>query len=252
MIGAHWFIRLLVVCFCILVVQLAISVFKYFTLQFRSNDKQISAKKGFFRQQILDFDWFNVRSFVLTRSVLQRRLNFASISLVTAGSSENSIEIPYIPYSLALEWERRVKEQDSQIDNRGLEGAGKDSTSFDDKVRDEEPSQLMHKLNPRKLVHASFAGGNVLFDALFGLFVVGLGYCVYRFFYQILIRTPNIFELNENLPLQLFRGQVSATLRDLPMNFRTDTTSLIEAFQQTTGLAIAQSLHGKIFFFTSL
>ena len=251
-IGVHWFIRLLVVCFCILVVQLVISVFKYFTLQFRSDDNKISAKKGFFRQHILDFDWFNVRSIVLTRSVLQRRINFASISLVTAGSSENSIEIPYIPYSLALEWERRVIEQDSQIDNRGVEGAGKDSTSFDDKIRDEEPSKLIHKLNPRKLVHASFAGGNVLFDALFGFLVVGLGYCVYRFFYQILIRTPNIFELNENHPLQLFRGQVSATLRDLPMNFRTDTTSLIEAFQQTTGLAIAQSLQGRIFFFTSL
>lgn len=251
--GVHWFIRLLVVCFCVLVVQIVISVFKYFALQFRSDDNEISAKKGFFKQQILDFDWFSVRSIVLTRSVLQRRLDLASISLVTAGSSENSIEIPYIPYSLALEWERRVKEQELQIDNRAPEDAGTDSRSIDDKPPGgEQQRELIHKLNPRKLAQASIAGGNILFDALFGFFVVGLGYCVYRFIYQILMLTPNIFELGDSGPVQLFRSHVSSTLRDLPTNFGADTTSLIEAFQQITGLAVSQSTQGKILFFISL
>ena len=66
--GVHWFFRLLVVCFCVLLVQLLVAVFKYVTLRFRYDENKISAKKGFRTQEVLDFDWFNVRLIVLTRS----------------------------------------------------------------------------------------------------------------------------------------------------------------------------------------
>ena len=109
--GVHWSFRLVVLCVSVLIVQLVTSLIKYFTLQFRYDDNKLSTKKGFSTQKILDFDWFNVRSIQLTRSAFQRRYSLASISLVTAGSEENAIEIPYIPYSLAIEWEKRVKDQ---------------------------------------------------------------------------------------------------------------------------------------------
>ena len=252
-IDIHWFLRVLVLGVCVLAVQLAISVFKYFTLQFRYDENKISAKKGFGTQAILDFDWFSVRSIVVTRSVLQRGLDLASVSLVTAGSSENTIEIPYIPYSIAIDWEKRVKDHAVQTDNRAQQASPTDRASIYNEVSDEEQTrERIHKLTPRKLVQASIAGGNILIDALYGFFVVGVGYFLYRFIYQILFLAPSIFEFEDPGPVQLLRSQVSSTIRDLPTSVGTDTTSLIETFQQFTGVDIAQSTQGKILFFISL
>lgn len=251
--NVHWSFRLLVVCFCVLIVQLVISVFKYLTLQFRYDHNKISTKKGIGTQNILDFDWFNVRSIRLTRSMFQRRLNLASISLVTAGSSETAIEIPYIPYSLALEWEQRVQEQALQ-DNDGdpaetetdiLSAESDFSTARQDR-------KFLHRLNLRDLVRATFASGNILADALFGFFVLGAGYCLYRFIYQILMLSPNIFELEDSGPFQLFRSQAGSMIRDLPTNVVADATALLEVFQQFSGLAFAPNSFGGLMFFTSL
>ena len=251
--GVHWFIRLLVVCFCVLLVQLVISLYKYFTLKFRYDENKISAKKGLFAQELQEFDSFNVRSFQLTRSALQRRLNLASVSLATAGSSDNTIEIPYIPYSLALDWEKRVKNQELHTDAREATDAETGALPAEsEETNEEQPRKLLHRLNPRTLARASLANGNILSDALFGCTVLGAGYFLYRFIYQILNLAPNIFEVEDADPIQVFRSQVSSTIGDLPTNFVADTTSLAEAFQQFTGLAVAQSLHGKILFFTSL
>ena len=251
--GVHWSFRLLVVCFCVLIVQLVISSIKYATLQFRYDDNKISAKTGFRAQKVLDFDWFNVRSILLTQSAIQRRLNLASVSLVTAGSSKNTIEIPYIPYSLALEWESRVKEQEIQTEDRIRETAETDPSLAENEVSaDEQQGELVHKLNFRNLARGSFANGNVLVDALFGFVLLGVAYCVYRFIYQIVMLSPNIFELDDSGPFRLFREQISSLVRDLPTNFVADTTSLLEAFQQFTGLAITQFPQGKLLFFISL
>ncbi|MCY3540447.1 MAG: PH domain-containing protein [Gammaproteobacteria bacterium] len=251
--GMNWTIRLLIVCCCILLVQLVISVFKYFTLQFRYDDNKISAKKGLGTQEVLDFDWFNVRSIVLTRSAFQRPLNLASISLVTAGSSENAIEIPYIPYSLALEWEKRVKDQEIQMASREQVDTDIDSTSAENEVSDHtHHSALLHKLNLRRLAQASIACGNILADALYGFFVLGAGYCLYRFIYQILLLSPSIIELESEGPMSVLWSQVNATISDLPMYFVVDSTLLAEVFQQLTGIVVTQSTQGKVFFFLSL
>ena len=249
----HWSVRLLVVCSCVLVVQLAISLFKYLTLKFRYDENKISAKKGLFASELQEFASFNVRSFQLTRSALQRRLNLASVSLATAGSSDNTIEIPYIPYSLALDWEKRVKYQEKQIDARESPDTETEAPATgSEETNEEQPRKLLHKLNPRTLVHACIANGNILSDALYGCMVLGAGYLLYRFTYQILMLAPNIFELEDADPIRVFRSQVSSTFEGLPTNFVADTSALAEAFQQFTGLAVAQSLHSKILFFTSL
>ena len=251
--GVHWSFRLLVVCFCVLIVQLVISLIKYATLQFRYDDNKISAKTGFRAQKVLDFEWFNVRSILLTQSAIQRRLNLASISLVTAGSSKNTIEIPYIPYSLALEWENRVKEQKIQTEDRIRETAETDPFLTENEVSaDEQQSELVHKLNLRNLVRGSLANGNVLSDARLGFILLGVAYCAYRFVYQIVMLSPNIFELDDSGPVRLFREQTASLVRDLPTNFVADTSSLLEAFQQFTGLAITQFPQGKLLFFISL
>ena len=251
--GVHWSFRLLVVCFCVLIVQLVVSLFKYSTFQFRYDDNKISAKTALWAPKELDFDWFNVRSILLTRSAFQRRLNLASISLVTAGSSKNSIEIPYIPYSLALEWENRVKEQKIQTEDRVPDSAETDPPAAENKISAEEQlAELAHKLNFRDLVRASLASGNILVDALFGFFVLGIAYCVYRFIYQILMLAPNVFELDDTGPFTLLGSQINQMVHDLPANFVADTTSLLEAFQQFTGLAVAQFPQGRLLFFISL
>ena len=251
--GVHWSIRLLVVCVCVLIVQLVISVFKYMTLQFRYDDTKISTKKGFGTQNILDFEWFNVRTFRLTRSMFQRRLNLASISVTTAGSSETAIEIPYIPYSLALEWEQRVRRQKLQDDDGESTETETDSLSADSDVTNTHQERaFLHKLNLRDLVRATFAGGNVLADALVGFFMVGVGYCLYRFIYQILMLAPNIFDLDDGGPVQLFWSQAGSMIRDLPSNFVADATSLLETFQQITGLTFARNSVGGLMFFISL
>ncbi len=251
--GVHWSFRLFVVFFSILIVQIVISVFKYFTLQFRYDENKISAKKGFRTQTVIDFDWFNVRSIELTRSAFQRRLNLASISLVTAGDEDDAIEIPYIPLSLALEWEQRVKEQTTHTDDRESGQAETESSAAEIDISSaEQQSKTVHRLSLRKLVHGSIACTNVLGEALIGFIVLGIGYCVYRFLYQIVMLPPNIFELDDSGPFKLLREQVSTTIRDLPTNFAADTTSLAEAFQQFSGIAITQSPQGKPLFFISL
>ena len=253
MFGVHWSFRLLVVCFCVLIVQLVVSLFKYATLQFRYDNNKISAKTGFRTQTALDFEWFNVRSILLIRSAFQRRLNLASISLVTAGSSKNTIEIPYIPYSLALEWENRVKEQKIQTEDRVPDAADTDPPAAENEISvEEQQAELVHKLNFRNLVRASLASGNILVDALFGFFVLGIAYCVYRFIYQILMSAPNIFELDDMGPFTLFRSQINEMVHDFPANFVADSTSLLEVFQQFTGLAITQFPQGRLLFFISL
>ena len=250
--GVHWFLRLLVVCFCVLIVQLAISVFKYLTLQFRYDDKKITAKKGFRTRETLDFEWFNVRSIRVTQSMFQRSLNLASVTLVTAGSSKNTIEIPYIPHALALEWEQNVKEQRLQGKESASAETETGSFSAESVVSNTHPDRkFLHKLRLRELVRASLANGNILADALFGFFVLGVGYCLYRFIYQILMLAPSIFELGDSGPFQLLRSQVSATFRDLPMNFVADTTALFEVFQKFTGIVETQSSQGQLFFFIS-
>ena len=251
--GIHWFFRLLVVLFCVLIVQLVISVFNYLTLQFHYDDKKISAKKGFRTRQVLDFEWFNVRSIQLTQSVIQRRLNLASISLATAGASKNAIEIPYIPYSLAVEWENRIKHQEwNTVDQEHADAAPDPHLTENEMSSEELQGELLHSLNFRDLVRGSIAGGNILVDALFGFIVVGIAYCVYRFIYQILRFAPSISELGDSGPFQLLRSQAGAMIRDLPANFAADTSSLLEVFQQFTGLAIAQNSSGEVLFFTFL
>ena len=251
--GVQWYFRLLIVCFSVLLVQLVISVFKYFTLQFRYDEKKISAKKGFRTRIVLDFDWFNVRSIELTRSAFQRRLNLASISLVTAGDKDDAIEIPYIPLSLALEWEQRVKKQTTHVDDREPDQSEAESSTVEIyEAEEEQQSERVHNLSLRKLVHASIACTNILGETLVGFIVLGLGYCVYRFFYQIVMLPPSIFDLDDSGPSKLLREQVATTIRDLPTNFAADTTSLMEAFQQLSGLAITQSPQGKTLFFISL
>ena len=250
--GVHWFLRVLVVCFCVLIVQLAISVFKYLTLQFRYDDKKITAKKGFRTRETLDFEWFNVHSIRLTQSMFQRSLNLASVTLVTAGSSKNTIEIPYIPHALAIEWEQNVKEQRLQGKESASSETETGSFSAESVVSNTHPDRkFLHKLRLRELVRASLANGNILADALFGFFVLGVGYCLYRFIYQILMLAPSIFEMGDGGPFQLLRSQVSATFRELPMNFVADTTALFEAFQKFTGLMETQSSQGQLFFFIS-
>ena len=173
--------------------------------------------------------------------------------MVTAGSSKNTIEIPYIPYSLALEWENRVKDQEFQTDDQVPADTEPDSSSAENEVSGEEQQgELVHKLNLRNLVSASLANGNILVDAIFGFFVLGVAYCAYRFIYQILMLSPNIFDLDDSSPFKLFWLHVASTVRDLPTNFVADTTFLLEAFQQFTGLAIAQFPQGKVLFFISL
>ena len=251
--GVHWSFRLLVVCVCVLIVQLVISIFKYFTLQYRYDKNKISAKKGFRTQEVLDFDWFNVRSIALTRSAFQRRLNLASISLVTAGDEDDAIEIPYIPLPLALEWERHVKSQTLHSDDQEPDQMETDSSDTEiDVSKEEQESEIVHKLSLRKLVHASIACTNVLGETLVGFTVLGIGYSVYRFFYQIVMLSPNIFELDDSGPFTLLREQVDTTIRELPTNFVADTSSLVEAFQQFSGLAITQTPQGKPLFFISL
>ncbi|MXX94089.1 MAG: PH domain-containing protein [Gammaproteobacteria bacterium] len=249
MFGVHWSFRLLVLCLGVLIVQLAISVFKFWTLRFRWDDKKISTKTGLGSQKILDFDWFNVRSILLTQSPLQRLLKVADISLVTAGSSDNTIEIPYIPYALALEWENRVKSQTvEQVPSQ----PDSDSSMVDSKVESaEQPGELIHKLSFRDLLRATFANGNVLVDAIFGFVVLGVAYVVYRFVYQVLVHAPSVFELDEG-PFAILREQVGATMSDLPANFAADTTSLVEVVLPFTGLAITQHPHGQLFLFISL
>lgn len=249
--GVHWLFRLLVVCFCVLIVQLVISVFNYLTLQFHYDEKKISAKKGFRTREVLDFEWFNIRSIQLTQSVFQRRLNLASISLATAGSSKNAIEIPYIPYSLAVEWENRMKHQ--ELNTVDQEHADPDPKLTENEISGEEPQgELLHKLKLRKLVQASYAIGNVFFDVLYGFLVVGVLYCVYRFIYQILMLSPRVTELFDSSPFQLFQNQAGEMIRDLPTNFVADTSSLLDAFQRFTGLAIAQNSSGEVLFFIFL
>ena len=251
--GVHWSFRLLVVCICVLVVQLVLSLIKYMTLAYRYDDNKISTKKGFSTQKTLDFDWFNVRSIQLTRSAFQRRFSLASISLVTAGSEENAIEIPYIPYALAIEWEKRVKEQQINEELRSPAGTDIDSSAAGNAVPVEgEQGELLHKLTLRDLVQASFAAGNILVDALIGFFVLGVGYCLYRFVHQILMLPPNVFELSDSGPFELLRNQVDATINNLPANFGADANSLLDTFHQITGLAITQNSQGEIFFFISL
>lgn len=249
MFGLHWSFRLLVLCFGVLIVQLVISVFKYWTLRFRSDDKKVSTKTGLRSQKILDFDWFNIRSILLTQSPLQRLLKVADISLVTAGSSDNTIEIPYIPYSLALEWENRVKSQTvEQVPSQ----PDADSSMIDSEVESaEQLSELIHKLSFRDLLRATIANGNVLVDVIFGFVVLGVAYVVYRFVYQILMHAPSVFELNEG-PFEILLEQVGATMSDLPTNFAADTTAFVESIQQFTGLAITQHSHGQLFLFISI
>ena len=254
-VGVHWSFRLLVVCVCVLSIQLVIAVFKYFTLQYRYDENKISAKKGFRTQEVLDFDWFNVRSIELTRSAFQRRFNLASISLVTAGSDDDAIEIPYIPLPLALEWERHVKRQTLHSD--GLEPDQPETYSSATEIdvpSEEQQSELVHKLSLRKLTQASLASGNIIVDAVLGFFVLGVGYCLYRFIYQVVMLSPSIFELDDNGPYRLMRDQVDTTIRDLPANFVADTTWFVETFQQFTGFAITQFPLGKplIFIFAAL
>lgn len=249
MFGVHWSFRLLVLCLGVLIVQLVISVFKFWTLRFRWDDKKISTKTGLGSQKILDFDWFNVRSILLTQSPLQRLLKVADISLVTAGSSDNTIEIPYIPYSLALEWENRVK---SQTVEQVPAHPDTDSSMVDNEVESaEQPGELIHKLSFRDLLRATFANGNVLVDVIFGFVVLGVAYVMYRFVYQILVHAPSVFELDEG-PFAILREQVGATMSDLPANFTADTTSLVEVVQQFTGIAITQHPQGQLFLFISL
>lgn len=249
MFGVHWSFRLLVLCLGVLIVQLVISVFKYWTLRFRSDDKKISTKTGLSSQKTLDFEWFNVRSILLTQSPLQRYLKVADVSLVTAGSSDNTIEIPYIPYSLACEWEKRVQAQTvEQVPSQ----PNTDSYKVDSEVESaEQPGELIHKLSFRDLLRATFANGNVLVDAIFGCVALGVAYIVYRFVYQILIHAPNVFQLDES-PFAILRKQVGATVSDLPTNFATDTTAFVESIQQFTGLAITQHPQGQLFLFISL
>jgi len=249
MFGVHWSFRLLVLCLGVLIVQLAISVFKFWTLRFRWDDKKISTKTGLGSQKILDFDWFNVRSILLTQSPLQRLLKVADISLVTAGSSDNTIEIPYIPYSLALEWENRVKSQTiEQVPSQ----PDADSAMVDSEVESaEKQGELIHKLSFRDLLRATFANGNILVDAIFGFVVLGVAYVMYRFVYQILVHAPSVFELDEG-PFAILREQVGATMSDLPANFTANTTSLVEVVQQFTGIAITQHPQGQLFLFISL
>lgn len=249
MFGVHWSFRLLVLCLGVLIVQLVISVFKYWTLRFRSDDKKISTKTGLSSQKTLDFEWFNVRSILVTQSPLQRHLKVADVSLVTAGSSDNTIEIPYIPYSLAREWENRVKAQ--TVEQEPLQ-PDTDSYKVDREIESgEKPGELIHKLSFRELLRATFANGNVLLDAIFGCVALGVAYIVYRFVYQILIHAPNVFELDES-PVAILRKQVGATMRDLPTNFAADTTAFVETIQQFTGLAITQHPQGQLFLFVSL
>lgn len=249
MFGVHWSFRLLVLCFGVLIVQLVISVFKYWTLRFRSDDKKISTKTGFGSQKTLDFKWFNVRSILVTQSPLQRYLKVADVSLVTAGASDNTIEIPYIPYSLAREWENRVKVQTvEQVPSL----PDTDSYKVDIEVESaEQPGELIHHLSFRDLLRATFANGNVLVDAVFGFVALGVAYVVYRFVYQILIHAPNVFQLDES-PFAILRKQVGATVSDLPTNFAADTTAFVESIQQFTGLAITQHPQGQLFLFISL
>ncbi|MDE0093488.1 MAG: PH domain-containing protein [Gammaproteobacteria bacterium] len=249
MFGVHWSFRLLALCLGVLIVQLAISVFKFWTLRFRWDDKKISTKTGLGSQKILDFDWFNVRSILLTQSPLQRLLKVADISLVTAGSSDNTIEIPYIPYSLALEWENRVKNQTiEQVPSQPDD----ESSMVDSEVESaEQPGELIHKLSLRDLLRATFANGNVLVDAIFGFVVLGVAYVAYRFVYQILVHAPSVFELDEG-PFAILGKQVSATMSDLLANFAAETTSIVEVVQQFTGIAITQHPQGQLFLFISL
>lgn len=251
--GVHWSFRFLVVVFCVLIVQLVFSVFKYLTLRFRYDDTKISTKKGFGTQNILDFEWFNVRAFRLTRSMFQRRLSLASVSLTTAGSSQTAIEIPYIPYSLALEWEQRVRQQNSRVTEVEATVTETDSSSTERDIANEhQDRECLHKLNLRDLVRATIARGNILADAFLGFFVLAGGYCLYRFVYQILMLAPNIFELDDSGPFQLLRSQVGSMIRDLPTNFVADATSLLEVFQQFSGLSFARNSFGGLMFFISL
>ena len=251
--GVHWSFRLLVVCVCVLIVQLVISIFKYFTLQYRYDKNKISAKKGFRTQEVLDFDWFNVRSIALTRSAFQRRLNLASISLVTAGDEDDAIEIPYIPLPLALEWERHVKNQTVHVDDQGPNQTETESSATEvDVSSEEQESEIVHKLSLRKLAQASLASGNIIVETLVSFFLLGVGYCLYRFIYQVVMLSPSIFELDDSGPFKLLREQVDTTIRDLPTNFVADTSWFVEAFQQFTGLAITQTPHGKPLFFISV
>lgn len=251
--GVHWSFRLVVLCVSVLIVQIVTSLIKYFTLQFRYDENKLSTKKGFSTQKIVDFEWFNVRSIQLTRSTFQRRYSLASISLVTAGSEENAIEIPYIPYSLAIEWEKRVKDQQLDPVVRAPEDAHIDSSAAGKAVPVEgERGEVLHNLTLRDLVQASFAAGNILVDAFLGFFVLGVGYCLYRFVYQILMLPPNISELSDSGPFELLHDQVEATIHNLSANFGADANSLIDTFQQITGLAITQDSQGKLFFFISL
>lgn len=249
MFGVHWTFRLLVLCLGVLIVQLVISVFKYWTLRFRSDAKKISTKTGLSSQKTLDFEWFNVRSILVTQSPLHRFLKVADVSLVTAGSSDNTIEIPYIPDSLAREWENRVKAQTvEQVPSQ----PNTDSYKVDSEVESgEKPGELIHKLTFRELLRATFANGNVLGEAIFGCVALGVAYIVYRFIYQILVHAPNVFELDES-PFAILRKQVGATVSDLPTNFAADTTAFVETIQQFTGLAITQHPLGQLYLFISL
>ena len=248
-IGVHWSWRLTLLILGVLATKLVTSIIKFFTFQFRADATKISTTAGFATRKTIDFDWFQVRSILFRQSRFQRRLKLASVSLVTAGESDNTIEIPYIPVTLAREWEHRVKEQVEQTDAEITAAGTADIVSA---ASAELETNHLHELNGRELWQANFVNGNILSEGLGGFLVLGITYGLIRLLHQILMSSPDLTDIGAEHPFEFFGDHLSKWFDNLQAYIVADATRLLEYVQSVSGISLDQNLFGRVLFFASV
>lgn len=229
----------------IVVAQLAAALVKFYTTKFRVDDEIIAFKSGLFLRKEIDFEWRNVRSILLTQTLLQKRLELTSVSLATAGSTDSSIDISYIPIATARAWEHRIAEQSDK--KAAVSTTDVEHTFTEDETAEQvESDEILHKLSFRDLLFSTYASLNVIGPIIRGFFVIGLAYCGCRFLVHLLMLGPEA--VTGSFWNQLVNN-VIVWIKDLPTNFVKDTTWLMELIQQITGIPFAQLPNGKTIFF---
>lgn len=237
-LGIHWMWRVVAVGIGIVIGQLVRAIVKYFTFMYRVDADSISTKSGLFNREEKSSEWCNIRSIRLTQTPIQNRIGFAAVSLATAHSSDNAIEIPFISMPTARGWQVLVQERSGQdVDNR--------STDLES-IPDRESSHRLHKLTYRELLLSTFTSGPLFGGILTGFTKLGFVYCAVRF----LIDSPTSDRDTGGLFSSF--GKYLRWIVELPSTFQGDATRLMEFVQQISGIAISEIPNGYFLFYSGL
>lgn len=241
-----WSWRIFSITFCVLSGQLIIAFVKYYLLRYRVDAKSISTKSGVILHKEISCEWRHVRSILLTQSPIQRQLGFANVSLTTAHISENTIEVPFIPLSMAREWQNLVEQLSRQKFH---------STHVTAPDLSETPKgHIRHVLRPKEVILSTLVSGPIFGSITIGFVLLGLVYCFVRYLIHLVSfsSSPDLVHLVSPTGFydELYQKHISWIFH-LPDQFSLDVASVIDASQQLFGIPITALPAGQILFCTS-